>query len=96
MALAKWLEKFWHDQGSLAAGFWAELIGERFAMVDTYEIHLVESTLVNGMPPALPGLGSPAVPGAPKCWGKGQKSTHGKEPDSPKMPSPAAGFSHPL
>ena len=32
---------------------------------------------------------------APKRWGKEQKSTHAGRADSPKMPSPAAGFFNP-
>lgn len=51
MALAKRLEAFWHQQGYLAARFWAEPIGERFEKVGTYEIYRVTSNLVNGIPP---------------------------------------------
>ncbi|MGP9812937.1 hypothetical protein ACTZWT_15630 [Rhodopseudomonas sp. NSM] len=51
MALAKRLEKFWHDKGYPTARFWAEPIAERFEKVGTYEIHRVVCNLVNGMPP---------------------------------------------
>jgi hypothetical protein len=51
MALAKRLEKYWHDQGYPAARFWAEPIGERFEKVGTYEIYRVCTNLVNGLPP---------------------------------------------
>ena len=51
MALAKRLQKFWHDEGYPAARFWAEPVGERFAKVGTYELYRVASNLVNGMPP---------------------------------------------
>jgi hypothetical protein len=51
MALAKRLEKFWHNQGYPAARFWAEPIGERFEKVGTYEIYRVVTNLVNALPP---------------------------------------------
>jgi hypothetical protein len=51
IALAKRLEKYWHDQGFPAARFWAEPIGERFEKVGTYELYRVASNLVNGLPP---------------------------------------------
>ena len=51
MALAKRLERFWHDLGYPAARFWAEPISERFAKVGTYEIYRVVCNLVNGLPP---------------------------------------------
>lgn len=51
MALAKRLERFWHDKGFRAARFWAEPIGERFEKVETYEIYRVVSNLANGLPP---------------------------------------------
>ena len=51
MALAKRLERYWHQKGYVAARFWAEPIGERFEKVGTYEIYRVTSNLVNGMPP---------------------------------------------
>jgi hypothetical protein len=51
MALAKRLEKYWHDRDYPAARFWAEPIKERFAKVGTYEIYRVVCNLVNGLPP---------------------------------------------
>jgi hypothetical protein len=51
MALAKRLERFWHERGYPAARFWAEPIAERFAKVGTYEIYRVVCNLVNGLPP---------------------------------------------
>ena len=51
MALAKRLERYWHDRGCPAARFWAEPIEERFAKVGTYEIYRVVCNLVNGLPP---------------------------------------------
>ena len=51
MALAKRLERYWHDRGYRAARFWAEPIAERFAKVGTYEIYRVVCNLVNGLPP---------------------------------------------
>jgi len=51
MALAKRLEKYWHDRGFPAARFWAEPIGERFEKIGTYEIYRVVSNFVNGLPP---------------------------------------------
>jgi hypothetical protein len=60
MALAKRLEKCWHDRGFPAARFWAEPIEERFAKAGTYENHRVASNLVNGLPPRY--LEEPAKP----------------------------------
>lgn len=51
MALAKRLEKYWHDRGYYAARFWAEPIDERFAKIGTREIYRVVCNLVNGLPP---------------------------------------------
>ena len=51
LALAKQLEKYWHDKGFPAARFWAEPIGERFEKIGTYELYRVASNLVNGLPP---------------------------------------------
>jgi hypothetical protein len=51
MALAKRLERYWHDLGYPAARFWAEPIAERFAKVGTYELYRVACNLVNGLPP---------------------------------------------
>jgi hypothetical protein len=51
LALAKQLEKYWHDQGYSAARFWAEPIGERFEKIGTYELYRVASNLVDGLPP---------------------------------------------
>ena len=51
MALAKRLERHWHDRGYRATRFWAEPIDERFAKVGTYEIYRVVCNLVNGLPP---------------------------------------------
>jgi hypothetical protein len=51
MALAKRLERYWHERGYPAARFWAEPIRERFAKVGTYEIYRVVCNLVNGLPP---------------------------------------------
>jgi hypothetical protein len=51
LALAKQLEKYWHDLGFPAARFWAEPIGERFEKIGTYELYRVASNLVNGLPP---------------------------------------------
>ena len=51
MALAKRLERYWHDRGYRAVRFWAEPIDERFAKVGTYEIYRVVCNLVNGLPP---------------------------------------------
>jgi hypothetical protein len=51
MALAKRLERYWHERGYPAARFWAEPIDERFAKIGTYEIYRVVSNLVNGLPP---------------------------------------------
>jgi hypothetical protein len=50
-ALAKRLERYWHDLGYRAARFWAEPIDERFSKVGTYEIYRVVCNLVNGLPP---------------------------------------------
>ncbi|UGY11968.1 hypothetical protein HAP48_0000555 (plasmid) [Bradyrhizobium septentrionale] len=51
IALAKWLEQFWHGKGYLAARFWAEPIGERFAKIGTHDLYRVSCNLVNGLPP---------------------------------------------
>ena len=51
MALAKRLERYWHDLGYPAARFWAEPIAERFAKVGTYELYRVACNLVGGLPP---------------------------------------------
>jgi hypothetical protein len=51
LALAKQLEKYWHDKGFSAARFWAEPIGERFEKIGTYELYRVASNLINGLPP---------------------------------------------
>jgi hypothetical protein len=51
MALARRLERYWHEQGYPAARFWAEPIKERFAKVGTYEIYRVVCNLINGRPP---------------------------------------------
>lgn len=51
IALAKRLERYWHDRGYPAARFWAEPIEERFDKVGSYEIYRVVSNLVNGWPP---------------------------------------------
>jgi hypothetical protein len=51
LALAKQLEKYWHDQGYPAARFWVEPIGERFEKIGTYELYRVASNLVDGLPP---------------------------------------------
>lgn len=51
MALAKRLERYWHNRGYTAARFWAEPIAERFAKVGTYELYRVACNLVGGLPP---------------------------------------------
>jgi hypothetical protein len=51
MALAKRLEKYWHDLGFPAARFWTEPVEERVEKIGSYEIYRVKSNLVNGMPP---------------------------------------------
>ncbi len=51
MALAKRLERYWHERGYPAARFWTEPIDERFAKIGTYEIYRVACNLVNGLPP---------------------------------------------
>lgn len=51
MALAKRLERYWHEQGYPSARFWVEPIAERFDKVGTYELHRVVCNLVNGLPP---------------------------------------------
>ena len=55
MALAKRLEKYWHDQGYPAARFWTEPVDERFEKIGTYEIYQVKCNLVNGLPPRYRG-----------------------------------------
>jgi hypothetical protein len=51
MALAKQLERYWHERGYPAARFWAEPIDERFEKVGTYEIYRVACNLIDGLPP---------------------------------------------
>jgi hypothetical protein len=51
MALAKRLEKYWHDQGYPAARFWTEPLDERFSKIGTYEVYQVKCNLLNGLPP---------------------------------------------
>ena len=51
MALARQLERFWHEKGYPGARFWIEPIDERFAKVGTYELYRVVCNLVNGFPP---------------------------------------------
>lgn len=51
LALAKQLEKYWHERGFPAACFWVEPIGERFEKIGTYELYRVASNLVDGLPP---------------------------------------------
>jgi hypothetical protein len=51
MALARRLERYWHELDYPAARFWAEPIKERFAKVGTYEIYRVACNLVNALPP---------------------------------------------
>ena len=51
MALAKKLERYWHEKGYTAARFWAEPIGMRFSKIGTYELYRVACNLVNGLPP---------------------------------------------
>lgn len=51
MALAKRLERYWHDQGYPAARFWAEPIEERFEKLGTCELYRIKSNLVKGLPP---------------------------------------------
>jgi hypothetical protein len=51
LALAKRLERYWHDRGYPAARFWTEPLGERFAKVGTYDLYRVVCNLVNGLPP---------------------------------------------
>jgi hypothetical protein len=51
MALAKRLERYWHERGYPAARFWAEPIDERFDKIGTYEVYRVASNLVNALPP---------------------------------------------
>jgi hypothetical protein len=55
MALARRLEKVWHDRGYPAARFWAKPIEERFDKSGTYEVHRVVCNLVNGLPPRYLG-----------------------------------------
>lgn len=54
MALARRLEKYWHDRGYYTARFWPEPIEERFAKVGTHEIYRVVCNFVNGLPPVYP------------------------------------------
>jgi hypothetical protein len=51
MALARRLQRHWHDRGYPAVRFWASPIEERFSKVGTYEFYRVECNLVNGLPP---------------------------------------------
>lgn len=51
MALARRLERYWHDLGYPSARFWAEPIAERFAKVGTYELYGVKCNLINALPP---------------------------------------------
>jgi hypothetical protein len=51
MALARRLQRYWHELSYPAARFWAEPIDERFAKVGTYELYRVACNLVNGLPP---------------------------------------------
>lgn len=51
IALARRLERHWHDQGYPAVRFWTEAIDERFAKIGTYELYRVVCNLVNGLPP---------------------------------------------
>jgi hypothetical protein len=51
LALAKQLERYWHERGFPAACFWAEPIGERFEKIGTYELYRVACNLVDGLPP---------------------------------------------
>jgi hypothetical protein len=51
MALAKRLERYWHDRGYPSARFWAEPIETRFRKVGTYELYRVVCNLVKGLPP---------------------------------------------
>lgn len=51
MALAKRLERYWHERGYPAARFWAEPIEERFQKIGTSEIYRIKSNLLNGLPP---------------------------------------------
>jgi hypothetical protein len=50
-ALARRLEKYWHDRNYPAARFWAEPVDERFVKIGTYEIWRVVCNLKNGLPP---------------------------------------------
>jgi hypothetical protein len=51
MALARRLERYWHERGFPAARFWAEPVAERFPKIGTYEIYKVNCNLVNALPP---------------------------------------------
>ncbi len=62
IALAKRLEKYWHDQGYLGARFWAEPIDEHYAKVGTRQLYRVACNLVNGLPPLCRAdISAPAV-----------------------------------
>jgi hypothetical protein len=50
MALARRLERYWHNKGYWTARFWAVPIGERFAKIGTYDPYRVACNLVNGLP----------------------------------------------
>ena len=63
LALAKRLERYWHDRGYTAARFWTEPISERFDKLGSYEVYRVVGNLVNGMPPRyLNERGRPSPP----------------------------------
>ncbi|WP_234686092.1 hypothetical protein [Bradyrhizobium monzae] len=51
IALARRLERYWHEQGYPAARFWTEPIDERFAKIGSYELYRVACNLINGLPP---------------------------------------------
>ncbi len=53
-ALARKLEKYWHDRGYYSARFWPEPISERFDKIGTRELYRVSCNLVNALPPAHP------------------------------------------
>jgi len=70
MALAKRLERYWHDRGYPAARFWAEPIDERFDKVGSYEIYRVVCNLVNGLPPRI--LEERSLPGTRRNSSRGE------------------------
>ena len=53
MALARQLEKYWHDKGFMGARFWSEPIADRFDKLGTHELYRVACNLVNGLPPRI-------------------------------------------